>query len=70
MRNTNKYAEVMELADVSDSKSDVLRDVWVQVPPSAPLQGNGKTVPLEPDISSFLVGCADMSGFTFTLNSI
>ncbi len=36
-KSNNRYAEVMELADVSDSKSDVLRDVWVQVPPSAPL---------------------------------
>ena len=30
------YAEVVELADASDSKSDGSDTVWVQVPPSAP----------------------------------
>ena len=30
------YAEVVELADASDSKSDPGCWVWVQVPPSAP----------------------------------
>ena len=31
-----KFAEVVKLADASDSKSDIRKDVWVQVPPSAP----------------------------------
>ena len=29
------YADVSELADETDSKSVVLMDVWVRVPPSA-----------------------------------
>ena len=29
-------AEVAELADASDSKSEALKSVWVRVPPSAP----------------------------------
>ena len=33
------YAEVVELADASDSKSDGSDTVWVQVPPSAPKKG-------------------------------
>ena len=31
------FAEVMELADVTDSKSVVGDNVWVRVPPSAPM---------------------------------
>ena len=30
-----EYADVSELADETDSKSVVLMDVWVRVPPSA-----------------------------------
>ena len=32
----NVDAEVVELADATDSKSVILTDVWVRVPPSAP----------------------------------
>ena len=34
--NSNLYADVMELADVTDSKSVDGDIVWVRVPPSAP----------------------------------
>src|SRR5439155_9539570 len=34
-RYSGQGAEVAELVDAPDSKSGVLRDVWVQVPPSA-----------------------------------
>ena len=34
----NYYAEVMELADVPDSKSGGSDTVWVQIPPSAPIR--------------------------------
>ncbi len=37
----NVDAEVVELADATDSKSVVLADVWVRVPPSAPLLYQG-----------------------------
>ena len=37
MYNDKRFAGVLELADETDSKSVVRKDVWVQVPPPAPL---------------------------------
>ena len=36
MYNNKRFAGVLELADETDSKSVVRKDVWVQVPPPAP----------------------------------
>ncbi len=46
MYNNKRFAGVLELADETDSKSVVRKDVWVQVPPPAPNQYNPNLFPI------------------------
>ena len=50
------HAEVAELADASDSKSEALKSVWVRVPSSAP---NTKT-PANAGVFCFIILSSDI----------